>query len=146
MSSKQLELIGGITYLAQCSPVHLRYTVGLLVHRIGRSIESGQFIYWVSEERGPVAFCAWTYLSDPVLQDVFDTGREILKEEMNQGKNLFFTEMIAPFGHLKRFIRDLRDNKEALFGSKDVTAYGLRVKIAGLDSEACSYRKTRYKA
>lgn len=108
--SSVLKVMGGVVWLAQASKLHKNYSVKMLLERVGPALNYGQFRYYETKENLPLAFCCWCYMNDKSLEDILVTGREPELNEWDAGENLYFVEMIAPFGHLRNVIRDLRDN------------------------------------
>jgi len=140
--SDQMEAAGVACFLSRFSSVHSKYTIAQMAHRLEDSIRNNRFRYYSTQENGPIGFCAWTYLSDETLEQIFQTGREIRQEEFGQGSNLFFVEMLAPFGHFKWIVRDLKKNKAVLFPNKKV-GHSLRVRSDSA-SEECTFRAARF--
>ena len=135
-----LKIMGGVVWLAQSSPLHRNYSVEMLLKRVGPSFQINQFRYYEDKERGPVAFCNWAFLSDDALKDILATGRDPEADEWISGENLYFVEMVAPFGHCRRVVRDLR---EAVF-PKGQRAFGTRGQI--FDDTPGKVRAQRYRA
>lgn len=107
---EQTAILGGVLWLCQHSDLHLNIPVGLLVNRVAASIELNQFRYFEDDNGVPVGFCNWAYLSDELLQEAL-AGEFLFKtDHWRSGENLFFPEMLAPFGHLRKIVRDIREN------------------------------------
>jgi cytolysin-activating lysine-acyltransferase len=107
--ASSIKIMGSIVWMAQNSVLHKNYSVEMLLKRIGPSLQIDQFRYYEDPSRGPVAFCNWAFLSDEILNEIVATGRDPEVHEWNSGENIFFVELIAPFGHCHRVVRNLRD-------------------------------------
>jgi cytolysin-activating lysine-acyltransferase len=103
----QLRIQSGVLYLAGYSALHKVFPVEMLEDRIRPALLIRQFVYYTDTFGVPAAFCSWAWLSSAVLQDVFETSRELRANEYNCGDLPFFCELIAPFGHCRTVIGDL---------------------------------------
>jgi cytolysin-activating lysine-acyltransferase len=120
-----MKIMGAVVWMMQSSPLHRNYSVEMLLKRIGPSLQNNQFRYYEDPQRGPIAFCNWAFLSDNSLNQIISTGRDPEAHEWASGKNPYFVEMIAPFGHCRRVVRDLR---EAVF-SKGQRGFAIRGQV-----------------
>ncbi|MEQ5091681.1 RTX toxin-activating lysine-acyltransferase RtxC [Providencia rettgeri] len=106
---KQIQhIIGGVMLLSQYSPLHRRYILAEWQARIMPAFELNQFCYYEDENGRPVAFCNWAFLSIKNRDELLSGKREIDDSDWNSGGNIFIPEMIAPFGHGRKVINDLR--------------------------------------
>jgi cytolysin-activating lysine-acyltransferase len=104
-----IKIMGAVVWMMQSSPLHRNYSVEMLLKRVGPALQKNQFRYYEDPQRGPIAFCNWAFLSDSALDEIITTGRDPEAHEWTSGKNIYFVEMIAPFGHCRRVARDLRE-------------------------------------
>ncbi len=106
---QRLQLIGSITHLMMSSPVHRKYEIIDIADRFVPALIHNQFRYY--EINGnPIGFVNWAWLSDEV-DEKYMTGEYILNlDEWVGGNNLWFPEFVAPFGHARLIIKDLRTN------------------------------------
>ncbi|MGP6380322.1 toxin-activating lysine-acyltransferase [Yersinia bercovieri] len=109
-SAELQKIMGGVMLLTQHSPLHKLYFVPELYWQISPSIRLNQFRYYEDEYGNPLAFCNWAFLSEKNMSEILSGERDINKEDWNSGSNIFFPEMIAPFGHARTMINDLRRN------------------------------------
>ena len=121
----QIQIASGAFYLCQHSRLHATYPAEMVDRRIGPSLELGQFRYYTDSDGVPLAFCNWVWLSTPVLEDVLTTCRDLEPDEFNCGDLPFFYEFLAPFGHCRAVVRDLRGLP--IFSGKRVPAIRARV-------------------
>lgn len=74
-------------------------------------------IYYDSDGR-VVAFVMWALLAEDVERRILDTGQIYLHEsEWNEGENLWIIDFLAPFGHAKYVVRDLKRGPLRQFSS-----------------------------
>ncbi len=106
---QRLQLIGSITHLMMSSQLHRQYEIVDLADRFVPALIHNQFRYY--EINGnPIGFVNWAWLSDEV-EKKYSTGEYVLSlDEWNCGKNLWFPEFIAPFGHARLIVKDMRTN------------------------------------
>ena len=89
----------------------------------------------------PVGFICWAFLSDEI-DTLYGEGKHKLKPtDWNSGKNFWIIELIAPFGHGKLIISELRYKifpsrvGKALMFSKDKKELRV-VKVRGFGSNS----------
>ena len=106
---QRLQLIGSITHLMMSSQLHSKYEIVDIADRFIPALIHNQFRYY--EINGnPIGFFNWAWLSDEV-EEKYSTGEYVLSlDEWNSGNNLWFPEFIAPFGHARLIVKDLRQN------------------------------------
>jgi cytolysin-activating lysine-acyltransferase len=104
----ELRIASGVLFLCQYSSLHASYPVEMFNRRIGPSLPLRQFHYYTDREGVPAAFCNWVWLNASVLEDVLATCRDLRPHEFNCGGLPFFYEFLAPFGHCRAVVRDLR--------------------------------------
>ncbi|MBV6627271.1 MAG: toxin-activating lysine-acyltransferase [Rivularia sp. (in: Bacteria)] len=106
---QRLQLIGSITHLMGSSQLHRQYQIADITERFIPSLIHNQFRYY--EINGnPIGFVNWAWLSDEV-EEKYSTGEYVLSlDEWVGGNNLWFPEFVAPFGHARLIVKDLRSN------------------------------------
>lgn len=106
---ERMRLVGSITQLMMYSPLHRQYTMDEVERRFVPSLLHNQFRYY--EINGsPIGFVNWAWIDDEIEQK-YQTGKyELTLDEWKSGANLWFPEMIAPFGHARQIAKDLRTN------------------------------------
>ncbi|MEH6531232.1 MAG: RTX toxin-activating lysine-acyltransferase RtxC [Photobacterium frigidiphilum] len=101
-------MIGGVMLLSQYSPLHRRYVITEWQQRIIPAFELNQFCYYEDEHGRPIAFCNWAFLSEKSRDELLLGEREITPTDWRSGQHIFIPEMIAPFGHGREVVNDLR--------------------------------------
>jgi cytolysin-activating lysine-acyltransferase len=108
-TQQPLQMIGSITHLMISSQLHRKYRISSIAERFVPSLIHNQFRYY-EIDGNPIGFVNWAWLTDEVEQKCL-TGKYVLKlDEWKGGNNLWFPEFIAPFGHARLIINDLRSN------------------------------------
>lgn len=106
---QRLQLIGSITHLMMSSPLHSKYQILDITERFIPSLIHDQFRYY-EIDGNPIGFVNWAWLSDEV-EEKYSTGEYVLNlDEWVNGNNLWFPEFVAPFGHARLIVKDLRSN------------------------------------
>ncbi|MCR9387271.1 RTX toxin-activating lysine-acyltransferase RtxC [Vibrio metoecus] len=105
---KMQQMLGGIILLSQYSPLHRRYLVIEWIERILPAFELNQFCYYEDEHERPIAFCNWAFVSDKVREELLSGVREISQSDWQSGPHIYIPELIAPFGHGREVVNDLR--------------------------------------
>lgn len=74
------------------------------------AIRHGQIKFYFDERRRPIAYLTWAYLAPDVEYRLSHDPTVLLHEsEWNEGDNLWFLDVVAPFGHLNKVIHHARD-------------------------------------
>ncbi|WP_154236393.1 toxin-activating lysine-acyltransferase [Yersinia enterocolitica] len=136
-SSEIQKIIGGVMLLTQRSPLHRAYFVSEWFQQIYPVIILNQFRYYEDEHGNPLAFCNWAFLSEKNMNEILSGERDIRKEDWQSGSNMFFPEMIAPYGHAKMMVNDLRKNIHSSRKGEKVCA------IRGQLNKQCSSDKPK---
>lgn len=103
----RMTTLGEVTYLAMQSPLHMRYSVAQLALFFVTPLRLGQCRVYRNKS-GPVGFVAWARLSDAASADYTNDVRELTPLDWTSGTNLWFIEFLAPFGHSRRIVNDMR--------------------------------------
>ncbi|MGR3278591.1 toxin-activating lysine-acyltransferase [Acaryochloris marina NIES-2412] len=123
---QRLQLLGSVTWLMMQSSLHRSYTLAELEARILPSLMHDQFRYYQIGGQ-PVGFLNWAWLSAEI-ESQYQTGEyQLLFPEWQSGDRLWYPEFIAPFGHARHIVKDIRKNVFA----KGTPAKALRVDVEG---------------
>jgi len=127
-------ILGAVIQLAQHSALYRQYPLGFFASRFGTAIHSNRFRCLENEHGNLLAFCAWTFISADTLDRVLNQGHDPQPEEWCDQGTLFFKEFIAPFGHAKLLVSDMRKH---IFPKLTGRAYGLRGRMGPVMVSAC---------
>lgn len=108
LTEDMLQVLGGVLYLTQFSPLHQLYPVTSLTDRLLPSLLLNQFRY---HRRGvtPLGFVNWAWLSKETEERYLETY-ELRPEDWTSGDRLWFLEIIAPSGYGVDLMFELRDS------------------------------------
>jgi len=102
-------LLGSINQLMLHSPLHRDYSIALAERKFLPSLLNSQFRYY--EQGGqPIGFANWAWLTDETEEKIQQENYLLDQTDWGDGKNLWFPELIAPFGHLRSILKDLQQN------------------------------------
>lgn len=132
---QRLQMLGSIMHLMLNSPLHRRYTVAELEERFIPSLLHNQFRYY-EIDGVPVGFVNWAWL-DEATEEKYSSGQyELTLDEWTGGSSLWFPEFVAPFGHARTMVKDLRTNVH----EKGTPAKALRISPEGELTGIAKYR------
>ena len=104
---QRLQLMGAILHLAVNSPLHRRYSLQDLGERILASLRTHQFRFYTLDGN-PVGFVNWAWLDEATAERLADGSYNLNPQEWNCGPSAWIPELLAPFGHARPIVRDLR--------------------------------------
>ena len=135
MMQQRLQMLGSIACLMQNSPLHRRYSIAQLEECFIPSLLHNQFRYY-EIDGVPIGFVNWAWL-DEETEEKFKTGKYVLSlDEWVGGSSLWFPEFVAPFGHARAIVADLRTNVH----KKGTPAKALRISPEGKLKGIARYR------
>ncbi len=103
-------LVGEIVSLFMGSKVHRNYEIRDVADIILPFINANQFRIYHDEKKRPIALLTWAKFSQEVEAEYLN-GKIVLSEaEINSGEIIYFTDFIAPYGHTKLVVRDIKNN------------------------------------
>lgn len=109
---ESVPIFGAAMWLARRSNLHRNYAVGKLYDLVGISVELNQYrLYHSSKDQTPIGYVSWSWVSDEVLEEALKGNGRINVADWASGENLYFQDMIVPFGHFKHVMNDLLTNQ-----------------------------------
>ena len=117
---KNFKLIGEIATLMMKSKIHSQFSINSIGHVILPAIQTNQYRIYRNRQHYPVAYVSWARVT-PEIEDKFLHKKYVLQpEDWKSGERIVFVDFMAPFGHTKQVVRDLRKSifikeKEAKF-------------------------------
>ena len=110
-NQEKYNLIGQIASLMLSSEVHRKYLIDDIGAMFLPAIHLNQFRIYRNKKGDPIGIITWAYLSNE-LQEKYQKGDKVLTklEDWKSGNNGWVIDFIAPFGHAKQIIKDLRAN------------------------------------
>ena len=107
---ERYNLIGQITTLMLASKLHKKYLIDDIGAMFLPAIHLNQFRIYRNKDGDPIGIVTWAFLSDKNQEDYQKGLRSLKLEDWNSGDNGWIIDFIAPFGHAKQIIKDLRAN------------------------------------
>lgn len=105
-----LESLGSMIFLAVNSPVHRSWLISDVETNFLPALRTGQCkIYFAAPEK-PIAFVTWAIIDDSTHSQLLEDGLTPHESKWASGKNLWFIDVVAPFGDSVKVIRDMREN------------------------------------
>lgn len=109
-NQERYNLIGQITSLMLSSNLHRQYRIDDIGAMFLPAIHLNQFRIYKNQKGDPVALITWAYLSNDIENEYQQGKRSLKLADWKSGDNGWIIDFIAPFGHAKQVIRDLRNN------------------------------------
>lgn len=107
---QKIKLIGEIASLMIASDIHVLYHLEDIRDIFLPAVDCNQFLIYRNKEKFPVGFVCWAFLSDKI-EKLYEEGKYKLKpQDWQSGDNGWIIELIAPYGHGKTIISELRTN------------------------------------
>lgn len=101
-------LLGDILTLMTASETHQDYKVKHFPQSVLIPVQLNQFRIYHDEAGKPVGFASWACMSEEVKERFMHNNPVLTLEDYASGDIVVFMEFIAPFGHIKQMVRDLR--------------------------------------
>lgn len=113
--------LGAMAWLMQHADYHRRWSLQDINVDIVPAIVLGQYRIYHTPEGEPIGFVTWAYVSEEVKDILIHRRRAMEKVDWNSGDMLMFNDFVAPFGHGRWMVNELRSS---LFA--DEVAFSLR--------------------
>lgn len=101
--------LGQTIGLLAASPIHSKWSVADVARLIRTPLVLGQARLFYDNGRGPVGFVSWAYLTPKARDGFLNRTRKLNALDWNAGDELWFIDLIAPYGHMKQIHRQLRE-------------------------------------
>ena len=69
---------------------------------------NNQYRFYFDENHNPVALVTWSSISEDVKEKLVNHQGQMEWDDWNSGDMLLFNDFIAPYGHTRQILRDLR--------------------------------------
>lgn len=103
-------LVGDITLLMATSRVHRAFPVVDLMDVVLPPVHLNQFRIYHNKNKTPIGLATWGFFTNDVLERYLAGDVVLTLDEWKNGDRLVFTDFIAPYGHAKLIVHDLRNN------------------------------------
>lgn len=105
----RFKIVGEVASLMVSSNLHINYRIADIRDIFVPAIDCNQFRIYHNQNKFPVGFVCWAYFSDEIDKLYAEGKYKIKPQDWNSGKNGWIIELIAPFGHGKKIISELRN-------------------------------------
>jgi cytolysin-activating lysine-acyltransferase len=105
----RFETLGMVTALAMTSGYRNWYLEDI-ERNLLPALQAGQCKIYLDDERRPTAFVTWALVDEECHEALRLRGRNPPPDRWASGGNLWFIDVIAPFGNALAVIRDLQRN------------------------------------
>jgi len=100
--------LGTALWLMNQSPYHRQWPLYDVDIDLVPPLCLNQCKFYFDEQQNPIGFVTWSTITEATKNRlVFEQG-QMQWQEWNQGEQLLFNDFIAPFGHTRELLRDLR--------------------------------------
>ena len=106
----QFGAYGTLSWLASFCPLHQRFSPALLRSYFLPAVTHDCVRFFANEQGVTAAALIWARLSDEVSNRMIFDSRPPAPGDWNSGENLWFLDLIAPFGHGRQIARHLARN------------------------------------
>jgi len=102
--------LGAMAWLMKHAEYHRGWDLQAINIDIVPPIVLGQYRIYRSALSEPVGFVTWAYVSEEVKSALVARLRPMTWSDWNSGELLLFNDFVAPFGHGREIVDDLRSN------------------------------------
>lgn len=102
--------LGAMVWLMKHAEYHQNWDLRAINIDIVPPIVLGQYRIYCSAQSEPVGFVTWGYVSEEVKSALVANRRPMTWSDWNSGDLLLFNDFVAPFGHGREIVGDLRSN------------------------------------
>ncbi|WP_310620050.1 toxin-activating lysine-acyltransferase [Flexibacterium corallicola] len=106
---QRIKLLGEVTSLLLASKLHCEYHINDIGAVFLPPIHLNQFRIY-RDKQTPVGLITWARLTETVEQDYVNGDYILQPQDWNAGDRLWCIDFLAPFGHGKQILKDLRTN------------------------------------
>lgn len=143
-TDEHLLMLGKLNYLAAYCSLHRKFPIGLLDRIFFPAVNHDCVRFFENGQSKTCAALIWARLSDDATQAFLDEQRPPTMDEWNSGSNLWFVDLIAPFGHGLQVARQIaRNPPEEQFRFARIDEQGKLRKIVTGDAKAPRHERLR---
>ncbi len=107
---KRITLLGETTSLLLASELHRDYRINDIGSVFLPPIHLNQFRIYRKADGQPIGLITWARLTKKVELDYVTKGYNLHPTDWNAGDELWAIDFVAPFGHGRQILKDLRTN------------------------------------
>ena len=102
------EALGMMMWLMKHADYHSKWSLWSVDRDLVPAILHGQSKIYFDEYQNPVGFATWAWLDDEAKHQMMSNEYPLNLKQWNSGKHLMFADFVAPWGHSKNILSDLR--------------------------------------
>ncbi|MBB3286906.1 MULTISPECIES: toxin-activating lysine-acyltransferase [unclassified Rhizobium] len=105
-----MDALGCMAFLALQSPLHRRWLVADMETNFVPALKAGQCKIYFFGPDNPKAFVTWALVDEERHLKLMSDGLTPHESKWASGDNLWFIDVVAPYGDAAMVIRDMRQN------------------------------------
>jgi cytolysin-activating lysine-acyltransferase len=102
------DALGMVMWLMSHADYHSQWPLWSVDTDVIPALMQGQSKIYFDEQHNPVGFATWAWLNDSAEAQVIDTSESLRFEQWKSGEHLMFADFVAPWGHSRAILSDLR--------------------------------------
>ena len=102
--------LGMCMWLMSQSEYHRNWDMATFDAEITAAILNSQYRIYFDEQDNPIGLATWAWISDECRQHLIEEQGALKFNDWKSGEHLLFNDYIAPWGHAKAILKDLRTN------------------------------------
>jgi len=100
--------LGIATLLMEHSPYHKQWPLYDAELELVPPLHLNQCKFYFDCKQNPVAFVTWSSITEATKDKLVNEGGQMQWDDWNSGDLLLFNDFVAPFGHTREILKDLR--------------------------------------
>ena len=100
--------LGMATLLLEQSPYHKQWPLYDAELELVAPLHLNQCKFYFDQQQNPVAFVTWSSITEATKDKLVNQGGQMQWDDWNSGDLLLFNDFVAPFGHTREILKDLR--------------------------------------
>ena len=100
--------LGIATLLMEHSPYHSQWPLYEAEQEIFPPLHLNQCKFYFDTQQNPVAFVTWSSITQATKNKLVNEGGQMEWDDWDNGDLLLFNDFVAPFGHTREILKDLR--------------------------------------
>lgn len=104
------EALGMMMWLMKHADYHGQWPLWSVDKDVVPALLHGQSKIYFDENRNPVGFATWAWLNEDAKKILINDEGDLQLSQWKGGNHLMFADFVAPWGHTKNILNDLRGN------------------------------------
>jgi|GEM_PF-1192839 cytolysin-activating lysine-acyltransferase len=103
--------LGIATLLMEQSPYHKQWPLYDAELELVPPLHLNQCKFYFDPQQNPVAFVTWSSITEATKNKLVNESGQMQWDDWNSGELLLFNDFVAPFGHTREILKDLRNQE-----------------------------------